>query len=110
MLSKEYMNPIGSPERVLFINRKILYIYKGKYLAFTAKQIDILHLVSLGYSNMKIARKLSMKEPTVKLITYRIMRYVERTFKEKVDRFSLIVIAQRLGVSNKNNYLSCIMQ
>ena len=100
MLSKEYMNPIGSPERVLFINRKILYIYKGKYLAFTAKQIDILHLVSLGYSNAKIAKRLFMKESTVKLITYRIMRYIERSFKEKVDRFSLIVIAQKLGFNS----------
>ncbi len=100
MLQNEQINLAIAPEKTLFINRKILYIYKGKYLAFTAKQIDVLHLVSLGYSNAKIAKRLFMKESTVKLITYRIMRYIERSFKEKVDRFSLIVIAQKLGFNS----------
>ncbi len=85
------------------INRKYIYCYNGNQLRLTIKQIEILRLVAQGYSNSKIARRLIMKESTLKITIYRLIKYLECVLLEKIDRFYLIIIAQRLGVEQDIN-------
>ncbi len=82
------------------INRKYIYCYNGNQLRLTIKQIEILRLVAQGYSNSKIAKKLIMKESTLKITIYRLIKYLECILLEQIDRFYLIIIAQRLGIEH----------
>lgn len=89
-----------SQQRKLKLNKKILFDYRDKKLAFTSKQINVLKLVAKGYSNAKIAETLSAREAAVKLLIYRLIKYMEGILKEGVDRFSLVIIAQQLNFEN----------
>ena len=75
---------------------KIMFRYKDLKLSLTPNQAEVLKLIAKGFSNIKIAQKLSRKESTVKLLIYRLMKYLEEVLYEKVDRFYLIIIAQEL--------------
>lgn len=81
-------------QRKLATNQKFIFNYKGIKLAFTQKQVSVLKLVTKGYSNIKIAQILNAKEATIKLLTYRLMKYLEAILYEKIDRYYLVVIAQ----------------
>lgn len=76
--------------------QKSVLFYKGIKLAFTARQLELLKLISKGYSNRKIARMLSTKIVATKLATYRLMKYIEHKLGENVDRYYLVIIAQGL--------------
>lgn len=99
----EYENYIK--QRRLLTGQKIEVKYKDQNLAFTKKQIEILKLIAKGLSNPKIAKGLGVKETAIKLLTYRIMKYLENVLKQKLDRFYLIVIAQQINfdISNDTN-------
>lgn len=81
---------------------KILFGYRNLKLSFTPNQIEVLKLVARGYSNTKIAKKLFRKEATVKLLIYRLMKYMEEVLYESVDRFYLVIIAQELYVESES--------
>lgn len=83
-------------ERKLAVGQKILFYYDGIKIGLTQKQINVLKLVAKGYSNMKIARCMAVREDSVKLLIYRLMKYLEEVLEENVDRFYLVVIAQQL--------------
>ncbi|OGI06431.1 MAG: hypothetical protein A3I68_01380 [Candidatus Melainabacteria bacterium RIFCSPLOWO2_02_FULL_35_15] len=83
-------------ERKLAVGQKILFYYGGIKIGLTQKQINVLKLVAKGYSNMKIARCMAVREDSVKLLIYRLMKYLEEVLEENVDRFYLVVIAQQL--------------
>ncbi len=85
-------------EKRLTSGRRILFNYNGNKIALTQKQINVLKLVAKGFSNAKIAQCLSIKEQAIKLLIYRLMKYIEKVLYESVDRFYLIVIAQQLGL------------
>lgn len=85
-------------EKKLASGQRILFDYGENKIALTQKQINVLKLVAKGFSNTKIAQYLSVKEQAVKLLIYRLMKYLEEVLYEKVDRFYLIVIAQQLGL------------
>ena len=82
-------------------NQKRVLSYRNEKLSFTTKQIEVLSLVAKGFSNSKIAQKLSLKETTAKLLIYRLMKYIEACLCENVDRFSLIIFAQELNLDEK---------
>lgn len=90
----DYQNYLN--QKRLATNQKIAFFYNDIQLAFTPKQIEVLKLVAKGFSNAKIAKRLSAKEATTKLLIYRIMRYMEGVLFESVDRFYLVIIAQKL--------------
>ena len=90
----EYQNYFSY--RNTLANQKIVLSYKDSNLEFTQKQIEILKLIAKGFSNAKIANHLLKKEATVKLLVYRLMKYLENVLNEKVDRFYLVIIAQEL--------------
>ncbi len=100
-LMLEYKNYIARKQQSA--NLKSTFEYKESKLSFTYKQIEILKLVAKGFSNLKITKKLLLKESTVKLNIYRVMRYIERVLLEKVDRFYLIIIAQNLDLESNND-------
>ena len=83
-------------ERRLAAGQRILFYYDGIKIGLTQKQINVLKLVAKGFSNIKIAQCLSVKETAVKLLIYRLMKYLEEALDESVDRFYLVVIAQQL--------------
>ena len=85
-------------ERKLAVGQKILFYYSGIKIGLTQKQINVLKLVSKGYSNMKIAQCMAVREDSIKLLIYRLMKYMEEVLEESVDRFYLVVIAQQLGL------------
>ena len=85
-------------EKRLMSGQRILFDYSGVKIGLTRKQIEVLKLVAKGFSNIKIAQCLSVKEAAVKLLIYRLMKYMEETLEETVDRFYLVVIAQQLGL------------
>lgn len=85
-------------ERKLAAGQKILFYYEGIKIGLTQKQIDVLKLVAQGYSNMKIAQFLRVREDSIKLLIYRLMKYLEKVLEENVDRFYLVVIAQQLAL------------
>ena len=76
--------------------QKCLFVYKGKKVALTEKQIKVLRLVSCGFSNSRIAKTLNIKEPTVKILIYRLIKYLEIALDENIDRFYVIIIAQEM--------------
>lgn len=82
----------------LNLNQKILINYKGTRIGFTERQIKVLKLIAKGLSNIKIAEKLQAKESAIKLLVYRLMKYLEEMFYERVDRYYLIIIAQELNL------------
>lgn len=86
-------------ERRLTANEKIIFDYKDTEIGFTQKQIEVLRLIAKGFSNIKIAKILRMKEAAIKLSVYRLMKYLEVTLEEKIDRYSLIIIAQELDLN-----------
>ena len=85
-------------EKKLALGQKILFNCNGVKIGLTQKQINVLKLVAKGFSNMKIAQCLSVKETAIKLLIYRLMKYLEETLEESVDRFYLVVIAQQLAL------------
>ena len=85
-------------ERKLAVGQKILFYYSGIKIGLTQKQINVLKLVAKGYSNMKIAQCMIVREDSIKLLIYRLMKYLEEILEESVDRFYLVVIAQQLGL------------
>lgn len=90
-------------QRKLLIGQKILVKYRDKNLAFTKRQLEMLKLIAMGFSNLRIAKILNAKETTIKLLIYRLMKYIEGILNEKLDRFYLIVIAQEFFNSNIPN-------
>lgn len=84
--------------RASIINQKFPINYSNYNLRFTPKQMRVLELIAKGYSNRKIAKTLLIKESTLKLITYRLMKYLESIRRENIDRFYLIIIAQEIVV------------
>lgn len=95
----EYENYIR--QKKLATNQKIIFEYNDMYLGLTQKQINILKLVAKGLSNIKIAEELSLKDATVKLIIYRLTKYLERVLFERIDRFYLIIVAQKLQLDDQ---------
>ncbi len=85
-------------ERKLAVGQKILFYYSGIKLGLTQKQINVLKLVAKGYSNMKIAQCMTVREDSIKLLIYRLMKYLEAVLEESVDRFYLVIIAQQLAL------------
>lgn len=78
------------------LRNKVIFNYKGINLGFSEKQALVLRLIANGFSNSKIACELNIKESTVKILVYRVMRYMEAILLEDIDRFSLVIIAQGL--------------
>ena len=79
-------------------NKRILFDYDGCKVGLTQKQIKVLKLVARGFSNAKIAKYLGVKEASIKLLLYRLIKSMEEEIYESIDRFYLIVIAQQLGL------------
>lgn len=94
----EYTNYIK--QRKFLTNQKIVLKYDNLTLALTEKQAVVLGLVAKGLSNIKIAHELVLKETAVKLIVYRLMKYLESTLFENIDRFYLVIVAQKLKSDN----------
>ena len=80
-------------------NKKVLLAYKGTKLALTSKQIAVLSLVSKGYSNSKIANEFLIKPHTVKQTIHRLIKSLENTLYQHLDRFSLVIFAQELDLN-----------
>lgn len=78
-------------------NQKSIVEYMNIGFSLTQKQIEVLKLVALGFSNVKIAQILDAKEATIKLLIYRLTKRLETILGEKVDRFYLVIIAQKLN-------------
>lgn len=87
-------------QKKLSTYNKILFDYNGIKIGFTKKQINILSYVAKGYSNSRIAKELALKEAAVKLLIYRLMKYLENNLYEPIDRFYLIIIAQKLNLEH----------
>ncbi len=85
-------------ERKLATGQRILFNYNEVKIGLTQKQINVLKLVAKGFSNIKIAHCLYVKESAVKLLIYRLMKSLEEDLNESIDRFYLVVIAQQLGL------------
>jgi DNA-binding CsgD family transcriptional regulator len=80
----------------LSINKRYLIKYRKADLLFTLKQMEVISLISKGFSNLKIAKQIGIRESTIKLMVYRLMRYLEDALGEKVDRFYLIILSQEV--------------
>lgn len=89
----EYCNDLDEKR---YLQGKVVCNYKGISIGVTPKQVEVLKLVAQGFSNTKIAKKLGVKESTIKLLIYRLMKHLERRLYESVDRFYLVIIAQQL--------------
>lgn len=98
-LMLEYESYIKTRDSI--INQKFPISYSSYNFRFTPKQMKVLELIASGYSNGKIAKNLSMKESTLKLIIYRLMKYLESIRRESIDRFYLIIIAQEIVLEYK---------
>lgn len=85
-------------QRKLATNQKFILHYKNIQLALTKKQIEVLSLVAKGLSNMKIAKELNLKESTIKILIYRVVKYLEEILYERIDRYYLIIVAQGLDL------------
>lgn len=86
--------------RKLKTHEKVMFYYRGVELGFTQKQLEVLKLISRGFSNVKIAQKFKVKVATVKLLVYRLMRYLERILGGNIDRFYLVILAQELDLDH----------
>lgn len=89
-------------QKQLNFGDKIMFKYKDLRFSLTPNQAEVLRLVAKGFSNMKIAKKLSKKEVTIKLFIYRLMKYLEDVLYESVDRFHLVIIAQGLILDSES--------
>ncbi|MBI1858516.1 MAG: hypothetical protein HYR97_05320 [Candidatus Melainabacteria bacterium] len=87
-------------KRKINTNKKLLVEYEGIKIALTQKQIEVLTYVAKGYSNIKIAKELTAKESTMKLLIYRLIKYLESVLYERIDRFYLIIIAQKFNLDD----------
>ena len=85
------------------VNQKVEFDYNNTKLELTPKQINVLKLVAQGFSNAKIASELSIKSAAVKLSIYRIIKYLEDNLHERIDRFNLIVLAQKLDFQEQKD-------
>ena len=85
-------------EKRFSLNQRILFNYNGNTIGLTQKHIKVLKLVAKGFSNAKIAKCLGAKESSIKLLIYRLIKYLEEGLDESIDRFYLVVIAQQLGL------------
>ncbi len=86
------------------INKRFLVKYKDLDLLLTFRQMEIISLISMGYSNLKIAKKTKVRESAVKLMIYRLVKYLDRILEEKIDRFYLIVLSQEIVKYFEENY------
>lgn len=93
---RDYIN-----HKMLTCGEKLVFSYKGLKLSFTPKQVEVMRLVAKGFSNGKIARMLSKNESAIKLLIHRITNYLEEILHENIDRFYLIIIAQRLNLEKE---------
>ena len=89
-------------QKRLYPSNKAIFAYKGVKIALSQKQIRVLKLVAQGFSNIRVAHELSMKETTIKLLVYRLKKYLESVLYEDVDRFYLVIIAQELESEKEN--------
>lgn len=89
-------------QKQLNFGDKIMFRYKDLRFSLTPNQAEVLRLVAKGFSNMKIAKKLSKKEVTIKLFIYRLMKYLGDVLYESVDRFHLVIIAQGLILDSES--------
>ena len=80
----------------LSINKRYLIEYRKVDLLFTLKQMEVISLISKGFSNSKIAKQIETRESTIKLMVYRLMKYLEDALGENVDRFYLIILSQEI--------------
>lgn len=78
------------------IRHKICFVYNSTTLAFTQRQFYVLDLIAKGYSNSRIAIERSVREEAVKIFVHRLIKKLEESLHEKVDRFSLVILAQKL--------------
>lgn len=76
-------------------HHKIPVDYNNVQVRFTSRQIEILKLVAQGLSNTRIAKKLNCRETAVKLVIYRITKNLEEILYEDIDRYYLVIIAQK---------------
>ena len=95
-LMLEYKNYMR--QRKFAWHQKYVFSFRDINIGLTKKQIEVLRFVGKGFSNAKIAQELSKKEATVKLLIYRLMKYLEKILYEPVDRFYLVIIAQELNL------------
>lgn len=87
-------------QRKKFANKKLVFEYNETKITLTKKQIKVLFYIAQGYSNQKIAKELGTRETAVKLLIYRLMKYLESTLYEQIDRYYLIIVAQKLHLEN----------
>ncbi|OGI20814.1 MAG: hypothetical protein A3B68_09790 [Candidatus Melainabacteria bacterium RIFCSPHIGHO2_02_FULL_34_12] len=85
-------------QKKILLTKKTLIYYRGTYVALTEKQISILKLIAKGFSNLKIAQKLAVRETAIKLLIYRLMKYIGDVLHEKTDRYYLVIIAQEMDL------------
>ena len=76
-------------------HHKIPVDYNNVQVRLTSRQIKVLKLVAEGLSNTRIAKKLNCRETAVKLVIYRIMKNLEEILYEDIDRYYLVIIAQK---------------
>ena len=93
----DFENYIAKRKKI--INQKVKFDYNNIKLELTPKQINVLKLVAKGLSNAKIANELSIRAAAVKLLVYRTIKYLEDNLHEQIDRFSLIILAQKLDLT-----------
>ncbi len=86
----------NSKEVYIKKNLKVRIDYRDTKISLTTKQIEVLGFIALGYSNIRIAKELLIKESTVKLLIYRLTKHLESLLRERIDRFYLIIIAQQI--------------
>lgn len=85
------------------VNQKVSFDYNNRKLELTPKQINVLKLVAKGLSNTKIANELSVQSAAVKLSIYRIIKYLEYNLNERIDRFNLVILAQKLDYKEQKD-------
>ena len=81
-------------------SEKIILNYKETKMEFTKRQLEVMELVAKGFSNTKISHILKTNESTIKLLIYRIKKYIECITLERIDRFYLVIIAQELSLDS----------
>ncbi len=101
---ERYFHEKSQDELCSYVSKKRTLSYNGTKVDFTKRQIAIMGFVARGYSNIKIAKELGVTESSIKLFVYRLMRKLEKRLSETVDRFYLIIIAQRIGLIKSDDY------
>lgn len=109
MLNKSFSNSLlkqgdGSGKRFksgkLIVNKREIFFFREMELSLTQKQLEVLKLIAQGHSNAKVAKIMQSKESAIKISIYRIMKYLEHKLNSKIDRFYLVVLAQKILIEN----------